>query len=485
MNHRMILFMVGRIVRLEAVLLLLPVLVAALYGEACAIPLLITAAIAAAVGCGMTLPFRPKNTVIYAPEGFVITALAWILLSAIGALPFVFAGEIPSYVDAFFETVSGFTTTGASILTDVEAMSHGLLFWRTFTHWLGGMGILVLMMAIFPSGSGRTIHIMRAEMPGPVVGKITPRIHATAKILYLIYIALTVLETVFLLAGGMPLFDSVLHALGTAGTGGFGIKTDSLAGYSPYLQWVVTVFMLLFGINFNIYYLLLLRRFRNVAKSGETWCYLSIFLVSTALITFNIRAVYATFGESIRHAAFQVASILTTTGFATADFNLWPGFSRALLVFLMFFGGCAGSTSGGLKISRVMLLFKMIRRDLRAMLHPRAVGTVRLDGKTVEENTLQVTGSYFALYAICIAVLSLVLCLEPFSFETNVTAAISCFNNIGPGLDVVGPAGSYAGYSAFSKLLLSLAMLMGRLELFPILLALSPSTYLQNRQNRS
>ena len=481
----MIVYTTGRIVRLEAVLLLLPAAVAALYGEACVYSLLLTAAVAAVLGVGLTLPFRPKTTVIYAPEGFVITALAWILLSAVGALPFVFSGEIPSYIDAFFETVSGFTTTGASILTDIEAMSRGLLFWRSFTHWIGGMGILVMMMAIFPSASGRTIHIMRAEMPGPAVEKFTPRIHATAKLLYLIYIVLTVLETVFLLAGGMPLYDSLVHAMGTAGTGGFGIKADSLAGYSPYLQWVVTVFMLLFGVNFNVYYLLLLRRFRSIAKSGETWCYLAVFAVSTALIALNIRTLYSGFGETLRHAAFQVATILTTTGFATADFNLWPGFSRALLVLLMFFGGCAGSTAGGLKISRVMLLFKMIRRNLRSALHPRAVGTVRLDGKTVEESTLQATGNYFALYVLCLAAIILALCLEPFSLETNFTAAVACFNNIGPGLGDVGPAGGYAAYSPFSKLLLSLAMLMGRLELFPILIAFSPATYLQNRQIRS
>ena len=473
----MIIYMVGHIVRLEALLLLLPLFVALIYREDCALALFLTAVLAFVLGLALTRPGRPQNTVIFAPEGFVITALAWMLLSAIGALPFVISGEIPSYIDAFFETVSGFTTTGASILTDVEALSHGLLFWRSFTHWIGGMGVLVLIVAILPPASGRTIHILRAEMPGPVVGKLVPRIRTTASLLYIIYIGMTVLEIVLLLCGGMPLFESVVHAFGTAGTGGFGIKADSIAGYSPYLQWVITAFMLLFGVNFNLYYLLLIRRFRTVAKSGELWCYIGLIVVSVTMITFNIRALYTTFGETLRHAAFQVAAILTTTGYATADFNLWPGLSRALLLLLMFIGGCAGSTAGGFKLSRVMLLFKMIRRNLRSMLHPRSVGVVKFEGKPVDEVTLSNTSSYFALYAVCLAILTVVISFEPFDFETNFTAIVSCFNNIGPGLGGVGPASSYAAYSDGGKLLLSFTMLLGRLEIYPILLALSPVTY--------
>lgn len=477
MNRKMVFGMVGQIVKLEAALLLLPLSVALGYGEACASAFLITIGIALAVGFSLSIPCKTDNQVIYAREGFVIVAFAWIVLSAIGALPFVLSGGIPSYVDAFFETVSGFTTTGASILTDVEGMSRGLLFWRSFTHWIGGMGVLVLIMAILPTGSGRTIHILRAEMPGPIVGKLVPKVKDTAKILYLIYIGLTALETVFLLAGGMPLFDSVVHALGTAGTGGFGIKADSLASYSPYLQWVVTIFMLLFGVNFNLYYLLLIRRVRPVLKSGELRCYGAILLVCIAVVTVNIYPLYHTVGDALRQSAFQVASIVTTTGYATADFNLWPGLSKGILFLLMLVGACAGSTAGGLKVSRVMLLFKIIRRELRRMLHPRSVGAVQMEGKKVDDTTLNGVSAYLALYFVIFAIVFLILCLEPFDLETNITATAACFNNIGPGLGAVGPAASYAGYSALSKVVLSLAMLLGRLEIYPLLLALSPSTW--------
>lgn len=485
MNLRMIIYMIGQIVRLEAALLLLPLVVALCYGENCGWAIAITAVLALGLGVIMTLGGRPKNTVIYAPEGFVITALAWTLLSAIGALPFVISGEIPSYVDAFFETVSGFTTTGASILTDVEAMSHGLLFWRSFTHWIGGMGVLVLMMAILPSANGRTIHIMRAEMPGPVVGKLVPRVRDTAKILYLIYIGLTVLLMILLLCGGMSLFDSAVYAMGTAGTGGFGIKASSVGGYSPYLQWIITIFMFLFGINFNLYYLLLIRRFKAVLKSGELWCYIGIISAAIALISLNIRSLYDTFSETFRHAAFQVVAIVTTTGFSTTDFELWPSLSKGLIFLLLFVGGCVGSTAGGLKISRLMLLFKQIRRNLRSMLHPRSVGVVKMEGKPVDEVTLENTCSYFALYAIILALLTVALSFEPFGFETNFSAAVTCFNNVGPGFNEVGPSGSFAVYSPFSKLLLSLAMLLGRLEIYPILLALSPATYFSSKKRKS
>ena len=473
----MVFYMVGRILRVECLLLLLPALVGLIYLESTVTAFLIAAVVAAVLGTGLMLIFRTEDHTIFAREGFAIVALAWILMSAVGALPFFISREIPSYIDAFFETVSGLTTTGASILREVEPLSRSILFWRSFTHWIGGMGVLVFLMAILPSESGRTIHIMRAEMPGPVIGKLVPRISQTAKVLYMIYAALTLAETAFLLFGGMPLFDSVVHALGTAGTGGFGIRSDSLGSYSPYLQWVVTAFMFLFGINFNLYYLILIRRTRTALKSHELWFYIILTVASITAIAFNIAPMFSSTGETVRTAAFQTVSILTTTGYSTADFNLWPDFSKTLLVVLMFFGGCAGSTAGGFKLSRVMLLFKMIRRDLKRMLHPRSVGVVKLEGKKVDDETLSGVSVYLAAYVMIFLIIVLLLSVEPFDFETTFTASIACFNNIGPGLSAVGPAANYADFSVFAKLLLSTAMLLGRLEIFPILLTFSPSTW--------
>lgn len=477
MNRRMIFYVIGQIINTEAALLLLPMSVSLYYREGCFSAFLITAGIALLVGLALTLISRPGNHLIYAKDGFVIVTLAWLAMSLIGALPFVISGEIPNYVDAFFETVSGFTTTGASILTDVEKMSRGLLFWRSFTHWIGGMGVLVFVMAIIPNISDRSIHIIRAEMPGPIVGKLVPKLKNTAKILYLIYIAMTVAEVVFLLCGGMSFYDSVVHTFATAGTGGFGVKADSIAGYSPYLQWVITIFMLLFGINFNLYYLILIRRFRSVFRSTEMWSYIGLVVISVAAITVNIYPVYQNFSEALRLSAFQVSSIITTTGYATADFNLWPEMSKGILLFLMFIGGCAGSTAGGLKVSRVVMLLKMIRRELNRMLHPRSVSVVKFEGKQVDESTLNSVSVYFVLYIICFCVIFFVLCFEPFDFATNFSATAACFNNVGPGFGAVGPAASYQGYSALSKVVLSIAMLLGRLEIFPLLLAFSPSTW--------
>ena len=414
--------MIGQIIKLEAVLLVLPLAVSIIYRERCALSFLITALASLFVGFAVTLISKPGNRLIYAKEGFVIVALAWLALSAIGAVPFVLSGEVRSYADAFFETVSGFTTTGASVLTDIEGMSHGLLFWRSFTHWVGGMGVLVFITAIIPSVCDRSIHILRAEMPGPVMGKLVPKLKQTAKILYLIYIVMTVLEMILLLCGGMSLFDSALHSFATAGTGGFGIKGDSIASYSPYLQWVIAVFMFLFGINFNIYYLLLVRRFRSVLKSTETWCYIAICLISVSIITGNIYSIYGNLPDSVRASAFQVASLVTTTGFSTADFNLWPGLSKGILLILMFIGGCAGSTAGGLKVSRVVMMIKMIRREFMKMIHPRSVSAVRIEGKKVDDTTLNGVNVYFALYMVIYFAVFLLLCLEPFDFETNFTA---------------------------------------------------------------
>lgn len=475
----MVLYTVGTVIKIEALLMLLPAICAFIYKEECISDFLISIAACVVAGFALTLISRPGTKVIYAREGFVIVAISWLALSAFGALPFFLSGEIPNYIDAFFETVSGFTTTGASILTDVEAMSKGLLFWRSFTHWVGGMGVLVFMMAIVPSLSDRTIHILRAEVPGPIVGKIVPRMKKTTRILYIIYMAITLIEVIFLLAGGMPVFDSLVHALGTAGTGGFGIKADGIGGYSPYLQWVITIFMLLFGINFNLYYLLLLKKFKPVLKSMEMWFYIGIVVCSTIGITLNILPLFDSVGESVRHAAFQVASLITTTGYSTVDFNQWPGFSKTILFLLMFVGGCAGSTAGGFKLSRVLILLKNIKRELKKMLHPRSVSVVRLEGKKLDEGTISSVGSYLAIYALFLFVLVLLLGIDPFDFETNITAVVSCFNNIGPAFGAAGPASSYAMYSPFAKVLLSFAMLFGRLEIYPLILTLSPSTWVK------
>ncbi len=480
MNRRMVLYTLGHIAIANAALLLLPAIVSAVYGEFSSLwAFLITIVISLGTGLIIRRVSKPGTTVIYAKEGFAIVSYAWLIMAAIGALPFVIEGAIPSYIDSFFEVVSGFTTTGASILSgdSLTAMSHGLLFWRSFTHWIGGMGVLVFVMAIIPNISDRSIHIMRAEMPGPEVGKLRPKARDTAKILYLIYIGLTAVEIVLLLAGGMPFFDSVVHTFGTAGTGGFGIKPDSIGGYNPYLQWVIAIFMLIFGINFNIYYLILIGKVKAMIKNTEMWVYLGIVGVSVAVITANIFTMYSNFEESLRMSTFQVASIVSTTGFATTDFNLWPGLSKAILLLLMFTGACAGSTAGGLKISRVVILIKSIFREFKKLLHPRSVKVIKVDGKRVDEQVLGGVTTYFAIYMVCTLVIFVLLSIEPFDMETNFSATVACFNNIGPGLAGVGPAANYSAYSGFSKLLLSLAMLLGRLEIFPLILGLNPMVW--------
>lgn len=479
MNRRMVLYIVGTVIKIEAALMVLPLITSLIYKESCAKDFLISIGIALVAGFALTLAFRPGSKIIYAKEGFVIVSLAWVALSSIGALPFYISGEIPSYIDAFFETVSGFTTTGASILTDVEAMSKGMLFWRSFTHWIGGMGVLVFIMAIIPSVSDRTIHLLRAEAPGPVVGKLLPKMKHTARTLYIIYIVLTVALFIFLLAGGMPVFDSIVHAVGTAGTGGFGIKGDSIASYSPYIQWVIAIFMLLFGVNFNLYYFALIRKFKAAIKNEELMTYACLVLFSIVTISINIAPLYETVSETVRTSVFQVAAIISSTGFATADFNLWPGFSKTILLLLMLVGGCAGSTAGGFKVSRVLMLFKTIKRELQKLLHPRAVSTIRLEGKRVDEKTISSLGSYLAIYVIFLCGVIFILGMDKFDLETNISAAVSCVNNIGPGFSAVGPASSYAMYSPFSKIVLSFAMLLGRLEIFPLILTFSPSTWVK------
>ncbi len=475
MNRQMVLNTLGHIAIADAALMLLPAIVSLIYGEYRPMwSFFITIAIALTLGLLMKFLTKPTNKIIYAREGFVIVSFSWIMMSLIGALPFSISGEIPSYIDAVFETVSGFTTTGASILTDVENMSYGLLFWRSFSHWIGGMGVLVFVMALIPNIPDRAIHIMRAEMPGPEVDKILPRARDTAKILYIIYIVLTAVETILLKIGGMSLFDSIVHAFGTAGTGGFGIKADSLGSYSPYLQWVIAIFMFIFALNFNLYFLIIMGRVKSVLKSTELWCFVAIVLASVSIIATNIHSMYNGLAETLRASTFQVASIISTTGYSSTDFDMWPGLSKAVLMFLMIVGGCAGSTAGGLKVSRGIMLVKAVGRELKRALHPRSVQVVKMDGKKVDEQVLNGVTSYFAVYVLCMIVIFILLCIEPFSVETNLSATLACFNNIGPGFDAVGPMLSYAEYSPFSKILLSIAMLMGRLEIFPLILGLNP-----------
>ncbi len=448
---------------------------------------------ASAAGVGVTIGlaallslvsflWKPQDKQISAREGFLSVALCWVAVSVVGALPFFFSGAIPNFIDCLFETVSGFTTTGASILTDIESLPMGILYWRSFTHWLGGMGVLVFLLAVMPMGKGKNslLHVMRAESPGPQVDKLVPKLQNSAKILYAIYIGLTLLQIALLCLGGMPLFDSLTTAFGTAGTGGFAIKGDSLMGYSHYIQTVCTVFMALFGVNFSIFYLLLLRQFMKVLKNQELLLYLGVMLGSIVIITYDVMSVYHNVGEALHQAAFQVSSIMTTTGFATADFNQWPALSKTLLVMLMIFGACAGSTGGGVKVARILLLCKSGRRSIRRMLRPRSVSQVHMDGQMVEEDVIQNTYSYLALYTALAVGSILFIALDEFSLETNVTAVLACLNNIGPGLDVVGPMGNYAAFSWHSKLILTFDMLAGRLELFPMIMLFVPMAWKRN-----
>lgn len=436
------------------------------------------------VGSALLLFSRGGNRMFSAQEGFAATGLSWIFMSAFGALPFFLSGQIPSYVDAFFEMVSGFTTTGASILTDVEALSRCNLFWRSFSHWLGGMGVLVFLLAVVPGArknGGTGIYLMRAESPGPSVDKLTPHLRQTAMILYGIYILLTALCIVCLLLGGMPVFDSFCIAFGTAGTGGFAIKNSSMGGYSYFLQTVVTVFMFLFGVNFSLYYMLLLRKFKAVFKNEELRLYFGIAASSIVLIAINISCMYNTVYEAVHHAAFQVVSIMTTTGYGTVDFEQWPAFSKAILLSLMFIGASAGSTGGGLKVSRVLLLMKSIRRTIRKALHPRRVQPVYMDGRAISEEVCDNVNAYLAIYCVILVLSFAIISVDGFSIGTNFSAVASCFNNIGPGFELVGATQNFSIYSDLSKIILSLDMLLGRLEIFPLLLLLSPDTWSRRR----
>ena len=476
MNNRMIAYIIGRILLTEAALLVLPLLVTFLYGES-PVPFLIPILLLALCGGAMGWK-KPKSTALYARDGLAVVALAWICMSLFGALPFVLSGDIPNYVDAFFETVSGFTTTGSSILTEIEPLSRGGLFWRSFTHWVGGMGVLVFVMAILPMNDGHGMHLMRAEVPGPTVGKLVSRMSDTAKILYSIYLVMTVVEIVLLLVGGMPLYDAAIHAFGTAGTGGFSCRNLSVGAYdSVYFDVVIGVFMLLFGVNFNLYYFLLIRRFRDVLHSEELRAYLLIVAASVLAIAVNISHLYQSFAASLRYAFFQVSSIITTTGYATADFNAWPAFSKAILVILMFVGACAGSTGGGMKVARIVILAKTSVCDMRKMLHPNAVATVRFEGKPIGEKNIRSVHLFLTVYLIVFTISCLLLSLEEMDLVTTFTAVAACMNNIGPGLEVVGPMGNFAAFSPWAKVLLSFDMLVGRLEIFPMLLLFAPSIW--------
>ena len=481
MNYKMMGRFIAQILLIEGMFMLPALFISISMEETAAVHgFLITLAVTFCLGGLLQLLCKGAKSAFYATEGMVCVAVSWLVLSLIGALPFRISGAIPAYIDAFFETVSGFTTTGASILPEVESIAKGLLYWRSFTHWVGGMGVLVFLLAISPGGEwgkGFTMHLLRAESPGPSVGKLVPKMRKTAVILYSLYILLTVLDILFLLAGKMSFFEAVCTAFGTAGTGGFGVKNDSIAGYSPYLQNVTTVFMLLFGVNFSCYYLLMLRQFRSVFKDEELRLYFGFVLGSIALIVWNLRGFYGTLEETVRHASFQVASIITTTGFATTDFDLWPSFSKTILLCLMVVGACAGSTGGGIKAARVLLLFKSLKRNIQQMLHPRKVQMIRNNGAVVDERTITGTNAYLAAYVIILFVSFMVISLDGFSTGTNFSAVLACFNNIGPGLEAVGPVCNYSAFSAMSKLVLILDMLLGRLEIFPILVLFSYETW--------
>ena len=491
MNYKMVGFVLGRIFLIEAALMLFPMGCAAIYGEwSVVLSFLWPALIVLALGLITSLR-TPQNTKIYARDGLAIVALVWVLMSVFGALPFVISGEIPSFADAFFETVSGFTTTGSTILTDVEALSHGTLFWRSFSHWIGGMGILVFLLAVLPLVGGSNMQLMKAESPGPSVGKLVPKVRFTARILYVLYVALTLLQVLVMLMGGMTLYEALCTSFGTAGTGGFGIYGDSIARFSPFLQWAITVFMIAFGVNFNVYFLLYMRRPKDALHCEEMHWYLGIIAAAALLICVNAYDVTLTLENNLRQSFFQVASIITTTGFATTDFNLWPGFSHSILVLLMFIGACAGSTGGGLKVSRIVIGFKSVLTYLGAFLHPRAVRKVKFEDKDVDAETMHAICVYF-IAAIGLFVISVLLvALDGFDLVTTFSAVAATFNNIGPGLGVAGPTSNFAAFSDFSKVVMTMDMLLGRLEVFPMLMLFYPPLWKESigeariRRNRT
>ncbi|WP_352400576.1 TrkH family potassium uptake protein [Anaerotignum sp.] len=478
MNYHMMAYILGNILRVEGLFLTVPALLAVYFGERGALfAFILTICITLLIGT-ILAKAEPKNKRIYGREGFVIVALAWISMSFFGAMPFYFSGAIEGVVNCFFETVSGFTTTGASILTEIESLPMSILFWRSFTHWIGGMGILVFMLAIMPAVDERSMHLMRAEAPGPVVSKLVPKVKSTAKLLYGIYVILTLVEVILLFVGGMPLFDSVVNAFSTAGTGGFAIKNASIAAYeTPYFEYIITIFMFLFSVNFNLYYLLLIKDTKNAFKNEELRYYLIIILSSIAIITVNILNLYPTLESAFRHAAFQVLAIISTTGFATANFDAWPELSKSLLIILMIVGACGGSTGGGIKISRLIILLKMAGREVRHIIHPRSVNIIKLDGHKVDEEVIRGVAGFIIVYLFLLFGSFLLVSLDNFDFTTSITSVLTCLGNVGPGLSMVGPVENYSFFSDFSKLVLCFDMLLGRLEIFPIVMLFAPSVW--------
>ena len=486
MNSKMYSYILGFVLKIEAVCMVPAALVSLFYGESRSFfAFLITIALLLAIGIPCTLK-QPTNKVIYTMGGLCVAALSWILISIFGAMPFMLSNVIPSFVDSVFETVSGFTTTGASILKEVESLPKGILFWRSFTHWIGGMGVLVFMLAITPFSAGSMLNIMRAESPGPSTSKLVPKVKQTAKILYSMYIFMTVLEIVLLVLGGMPLFDSLLNSFGTAGTGGFAIKNESIGAYhNAYFDYVIGIFMMLFGVNFNVYFLILKKQYKRSFHDEELRTYLLIIGAAVLLITLNIHGpVYKTFSQAFRYAFFQVSSIITTTGYATADFNKWPQFSRVILLLLMICGACAGSTGGGIKVSRAIIAFKTSKKGLKRVFHPQSIENVRVDGKTVDNQTVASVGVFLVLYSMIFSASVLIVSLDGFDFSTTFSSVASCLNNIGPGLGVVGPAGNFSTLSVVSKITLTLDMLLGRLEIFPILALFSRFSWKKTHYSR-
>ena len=477
MNFSMIIYLLGWILNFEALFLIIPTITAIIYSESEVIPFLITIGICLLFGLLITFLKKPRKKTIYAREGFVIVALSWIVLSIFGALPFFFSGCIPSFIDAVFETVSGFTTTGATILSDVESLPKSILLWRSFTHWIGGMGVLVFIMAFLPLSGAQNMNLMKAESPGPSVSKLVPRVKTTALLLYAMYFGLTVLQFLLLIFGGTPVFDSINIAFATAGTGGFGIKNDSLAGYSDYVQIVTTVFMILFGINFNIYFLIIMRKFRDIFRNTELKAYLAVIAVAVLIITLNIGASFPSLGEALKNITFTVASIITTTGFMIVDFDLWPELSRTIIVLLIFIGACAGSTGGGIKISRFIILFKSMAKEIRLLIHPNHIRKLEIDGHKIEHNVIRSTNVYMVCYLMIFVISVLIISFDNHNLVTNFTAVATTINNVGPGLDLVGPTQNFGFFSDTSKLVLIFNMLAGRLELFPVLLLFSPVTW--------
>ena len=478
MNFRMIKQTLGYLLLFEAAFLLVPMITAAVYYETAFFAFLITSLLSVICGILLVRFGKPKNKLLFARDGFAIVSASWVLISLFGALPFIFSGAIPSFIDALFETVSGFTTTGASILSDVESLPRSILMWRSFTHWVGGMGVLVFIIAFLPLSGGQNMHIMKAESPGPSVSKLVPRVKNTAIILYVIYIALTLLQFVFLLLAGNTVFDSVNLAFATAGTGGFGIRNDSMASFAPSTQIIVTVFMLLFSINFNSYYLILKRKFKD-AMNTEVRVFLYIVTSAIVIIAFNILGSTGAenLGDAFRHSAFTVASLISTSGFSTLDFNLWPELSKTLLVFVMFIGACAGSTGGGIKVSRIILMFKGMTRELSKLTHPKEIKKITLDSRPVEHEVIRSTNAYIVCYIALFAVSVFLLSFNGYDSTTNFTAVTATINNIGPGLNAVGPTSNFGFFSPFSKLVLIFDMIAGRLELFPLLVLFAPSTW--------